>query len=71
MKRIALTSMTCLISTVAFADQGVYVPTLEGGLTASVGTFYATPSTGNYNYANTNGQDPFTIEGIVIEPHFN
>lgn len=52
MKKIVITSLTCFISSVAYAEQYVVVPTLEGGVTASIGTFYATPSTGDYNYAN-------------------
>jgi hypothetical protein len=70
MKKILITSLTCLISTVAFADQDVVVPTLEGGLTASIGTFYAATGAGDYNYANhvtlSNGSAPF-----VTTPAFN
>jgi hypothetical protein len=52
MKKIAITSLTFFMASAASAEQVVVVPTLEGGLTASIGTFYATPSTGDYNYAN-------------------
>jgi hypothetical protein len=40
----SLTSLAVTASALAHADEGVYVPTLEGGLTASVGTFYVTPT---------------------------
>lgn len=70
MKKIVLTSLTCFISTVAFADQDVVVPTLEGGVTASIGTFYATPSTGDYNYANHATSDSASFP-FVTTPAYN
>ncbi len=71
MKKIVITSLTCFISTVAFADQDVVVPTLEGGLTASIGTFYATPSTGDYNYANHITMDHSGAFPSVTTPAYN
>ncbi|MGA2654433.1 MAG: Lpg1974 family pore-forming outer membrane protein [Gammaproteobacteria bacterium] len=40
----SLSSLAVISSAAAFADEGVYVPELEGGITASVGVFIATPS---------------------------
>lgn len=38
----------------AFAEQLVTVPELEGGFTASIGTFYAVPSSGNQGARSLN-----------------
>lgn len=40
----SLTSIAVLSSAAAFSNQGVYVPELEGGVTATVGAWMATPS---------------------------
>ncbi len=54
MKRIlfvsSLSSLLAL-SSAAFAEQMAYAPTLEGGMTASVGTFYAVPGSDVGPYA--------------------
>lgn len=57
MKKIFLYSLTSLAvtaSSLAAADQGqeVEVPALEGGFTASVGTFYVTPTSDFQDYAD-------------------
>lgn len=49
-KLIYIFILSCL-ATLVQAQQMVTVPELEGGFTASIGTFYATPSTNNNNFA--------------------
>lgn len=46
----SLTSLAVTAASVAHAEELAYAPTLEGGLTASVGTFYAVPSVTNSDY---------------------
>jgi hypothetical protein len=46
----SLTSLAILASSMAHAEQMVTVPTLEGGVTASIGTWYAVPSADNTEY---------------------
>ncbi len=78
MKRIShtlflysLASLSVLTSTLAYAELDVTVPTLEGGVTASVGTFYAAPGAGDYNFANhvtENVQD--STYGTITDPAY-
>ncbi|MGA2655771.1 MAG: Lpg1974 family pore-forming outer membrane protein [Gammaproteobacteria bacterium] len=46
----SLTSLAVTAAASAHADEGAYVPTLEGGLTASVGTFLVTPTSDFQDY---------------------
>lgn len=72
MKKFALTSLTVLMACHAYAEQLVTVPTLEGGLTASIGTFYAAPGAGDYNYANHVTENVSDSSfGSITEPAYN
>lgn len=46
----SLTSLAILATSAAYAQQDVYVPTLEGGITASVGTFFYAASSDNTGF---------------------
>jgi hypothetical protein len=46
----SLTSLAVISSAAAFADEGAYVPQLEGGFTGSVGTFLVTPASDIQRY---------------------
>ncbi len=48
----SLTSLAVMTSSLAYAGQVVTVPTLEGGLTAEIGTFYVQPSAETFGYAS-------------------
>ncbi len=61
----SLTSLAVTASALAHADEGVYVPTLEGGLTASVGTFYVTPTSDFEGYTTfSNGNNLTSVEHV-------
>ncbi len=47
----SLSSLLLGVSGIAYAEELVNVPELEGGITASIGTFYVQPSAENLNYA--------------------
>ena len=81
----SLTSTAILASGFAYAETLVTVPTFEGGLTASVGTFYVVPSSeeisslidddnGNFSTAEINPDYQFGIDaslGYVFEDTAN
>ncbi|MFA6037946.1 MAG: Lpg1974 family pore-forming outer membrane protein [Legionellales bacterium] len=46
----SLTSLSVMASSLAFAEEMVTAPSFEGGVTASIGTFYFVPSADNTNY---------------------
>jgi hypothetical protein len=46
----SLTSLAVMASSLAFAEEMVTAPTFDGGVTASVGTFYVVPSSDNNDY---------------------
>lgn len=60
----SLTSLAVTAASLAHADEGAYVPTLEGGITGSVGTFLVTPTSdfGQYGFLYAN-QD-FEYENV-------
>lgn len=61
----SLTSLVVIASSIAHADEGVYVPTLEGGLTASVGTFIVTPTSDYQDYtAFLNDDGTATVQNV-------
>jgi hypothetical protein len=49
MRKIISVLVLCALANIAQAKEYVTVPELEGGFTASVGTFYAMPSTQQHN----------------------
>lgn len=53
----SLTSLVALSAASAVAQQTAYAPTLEGGMTASIGTFYAAPSADNHHYVTVYSED--------------
>lgn len=56
----SLTSLAVTASSLAYAQQDAQAPSFEGGLTASIGTFYAAPVSGNQDYvAEITGTDNF------------
>ena len=55
----SLTSLAILTSGVAFAQQTGTAPSLEGGVTASIGTFYAVPTADNESFGATRSFDEF------------
>ncbi len=72
----SLTSLS-LIPGLTFAEELATAPTLEGGITASIGTFYAVPSAGNQDYVGAINPklyvyDPETHgNNTEIDPVFN
>jgi hypothetical protein len=57
----SLSSLAILASTVSYAEQMATAPTLEGGITASIGTWYAAPSADDVVYGtSTTVTDPST-----------
>lgn len=73
-KTFSFCSLTLLTASATFANQDVYVPTFEGGITASIGTWYVVPSANNTNYAripSTEGTtDEVSIENASAEYDF-
>jgi hypothetical protein len=78
MSKTLSTFILCSLTSLTFAVQAqefVTVPELDGGFTASVGTFYAIPSTPNQNQGsrfsadnldrNTNTGNSFGTQGSV------
>lgn len=53
----SLSSLAVIASSVALAEEMVTVPTFEGGVTASIGTFYAVPSVDDTAYLTTTNTD--------------
>lgn len=70
MKRIAtplfLCSLTLGTSYLAYAEQAVITPTLDGGVTASIGTFYALPSADNESYSTITDSSGNAIHYSVV-----
>ncbi len=64
----SLTSIAVLSSAAAFADEGVYVPELEGGITASVGAWIATPSSAQNAPIFTRGDQ---VEALNVTPGYD
>ncbi len=46
----SLTSLAVTASSLAYAQEDAQAPSLEGGITASIGTFYAAPVAGDQDY---------------------
>ncbi len=57
----SLSSLAMLSSSVVYADQMVTAPTLEGGITASIGTFLATPSSDFETYSHAAFQNRLDV----------
>lgn len=55
-------SLATLATCSAFADEMAYAPSLDGGLTASVGTFYVVPDSASQEYTTTVA--PIDFEGL-------
>lgn len=55
----SLTSLTVMATQVAFAEEMVTAPTFEGGVTASIGTFYAVPSVNNNQFVAVHHDEEF------------
>ena len=66
----SLTSLTIMASTLVHAEQLVMVPTLEGGITASVAAWYATPSSGNESYGFSGSQDDTNTSILNVTPGY-
>lgn len=69
----SLTSLAVTASSFAYAETGqnVFVPTLEGGVTASVGTFYVTPTSDFQNFIGTyTGNDPYFLSAETVNPGY-
>lgn len=64
----SLTSLAVTAAGAAYANgQTAYAPALEGGITASVGTFYVTPTSDYQDFStltSPNGSQPFVVENV-------
>ncbi len=72
----SLTSLAVTASSLAYAQEDAQAPSLEGGITASIGTFYAAPTGGNQDYAqvlvNTDDFDTFANTQIAeVTPDYD
>ncbi len=72
----SLTSLAVTASSLAYAQEDAQAPSLEGGITASIGTFYAAPTGGNQDYAqvlvNTDDFDTFRNTQIAeVTPDYD
>lgn len=73
MRKFIYIFVFCSLASLAQAQQAVTVPELEGGFTASIGTFYAQPSTNNQNPSfpsgtidlNNNQDHQFGTQGSI------
>lgn len=71
----SFTSLALTVSGLTFAEQDVYVPTLEGGFTASVGLLYLTPSsdlqTYFFNQPSTPQSPPTDFTALNVTPGYS
>ncbi len=73
MRKLIYIFILSFLACIAQANQAVTVPELEGGFTASVGTFYAKPSTNTQNPSfpsgtidlNNNQDNQFGTQGSI------
>jgi len=63
----SLTSLTVMTSSIVFAEEMVTAPSFDGGMTASVGTFYVVPSTQNNEYLSINNADGKTTHTDIFK----
>jgi hypothetical protein len=63
----SLTSLAVMASSLAFAEEMVTAPTLDGGITASIGTFYAVPSSDNNEYFIANNDTHSTFSNAQAD----
>jgi hypothetical protein len=66
----SLTSIAVLSSAATFADEGVYVPELEGGVTASVGAWIATASS-SQNAPIFSNKGSNQVEALNVSPGYD
>ncbi|MGA2654402.1 MAG: Lpg1974 family pore-forming outer membrane protein [Gammaproteobacteria bacterium] len=65
----SLTSLAVMTNSIVCAEEIVTAPALEGGITASVGTFYVTPTSDFQDYSTT--EDPQTIIINHVDPGYH
>ncbi len=72
-QKLALGSLTSLavISSAAFAQEIATAPSLEGGITASIGALYVVPSADNTEYAITNENGSRTEHIKTADPGYD
>ncbi|MGA2654899.1 MAG: Lpg1974 family pore-forming outer membrane protein [Gammaproteobacteria bacterium] len=70
----SLTALTLSAASIAYAEELVTIPQLEGAVTASIGTFYVQPSADNLSYAfdaEHTGQNSGIITAVDFDADYS